>query len=234
MRNYLKQYLQGLISIVYPYTCAACGNVLYFNEEVLCFKCFADLPRTGFHADPENEVARLFWGRVPFINATSFIFFDKKSRYKQILHELKYKGQQHIGIVMGRLFGLELEGTSFAEADLIHPVPLHYSKYRKRGYNQSELIARGISEVLGIPVETGLLLRTSKTGTQTRKSRYERWVNVRDTFCVQKPAVLMNKHVLLIDDVITTGSTIEACANALLAVTGVSLSIASLAYAKLQ
>jgi ComF family protein len=234
LQSIIKQYVHGLIGIVYPQFCAACGNVLFLNEEVLCLNCYAELPRTGFHTDPENEVARLFWGRLPVRNATSFIYFNKNSRYRQILHELKYKGQQRVGIEMGRLFGLELKETPFARADLILPVPLHSSKYRKRGYNQSELFARGISQILGIPVTSGLVIRTMETTTQTKKTRYERWVNVKDTFQIQDPGSLRDKHILLVDDVITTGATIEACAGALLLVNGVTLSIASLACVKLQ
>lgn len=234
MNTSLKQYLQGFFSIIYPRTCAACGNVLYYNENVLCFKCYIELPRTGFHSDPDNEVARLFWGRIPFKNATSFIYFDKESRYKNIIHELKYQGQQQVGFEMGRFFGLELRETSFATADLIIPVPLHYSKYRQRGYNQSALIATGISEVLKIPVRTDLVSRLTNTRSQTHKSRFERWINVQDKFSIQQASACINKYILLVDDVITTGATMEACANALLSVTGVTLSIASLAYTKLQ
>lgn len=230
----IKQYFQGLISILYPYECAACGKVLYFNEHVLCMKCYIDLPRTGFHAYADNEVSRLFWGRIPVRNATSFIVFNKDSRYRRIIHELKYNNQQRAGLEMGRLFGLELQGTPFADADLIHPVPLHRFKLRQRGYNQSDLIARGMAEVLEIPVINDLILRTKATGTQTRKSRYERWENVRDTFQIRLPEALQHKHVLLVDDVITTGATIEACAKALMQINGLSLSIASLAYAKIQ
>jgi ComF family protein len=162
------------------------------------------------------------------------MYFTRDSRYRQILHELKYRGQQHVGIEMGKLFGLELKGSPFAEADLIHPVPLHAAKFRQRGYNQSELIARGMSEVMHIPVETNLIVRISATHTQTRKTRYERWENVRDTFRIPDPVPLLNKHVLLIDDVITTGATIEACAEALLGIQGVIISVGSLACVKLQ
>jgi len=234
LKDMLKHYLQGLIGLFYPRLCAVCGNALYLNEEVLCLKCYAGLPRTGFHTDVENEVARLFWGRIPVMQATAFIVFNKDSHYSSILHELKYKGQRHIGMEMGRLFGLELRGSPFAETDLIHPVPLHPGKLQKRGYNQSELIAKGLSSVLQVPVMTGLVIRTLETGTQTRKSRYERWENVRGTFQVARPELLLNKHVLLVDDVITTGATIEACAESLLSISGVSVSIASLAFTRLQ
>jgi ComF family protein len=229
-----EQFVNGLLSIIYPRFCAVCGNTLLNNEKVLCLSCYAALPRTRFHNDPENEVARLFWGRVPFANATSFIFFNKDSAYRQILHELKYRDQRQVGTEMGRLFGLELKETLFSQVDLIHPIPLHYLKHRKRGYNQSEMIAQGIAQVLSIPVRTDLVVRKTETMTQTKKTRYERWLNVKDTFQVQDFESLCNRHVLLVDDVITTGATIEACANSLLAVSGITLSVVSLACAKLQ
>jgi ComF family protein len=230
----LSNHLHGFAGLFYPTYCPACGNALYRNENTLCLNCYADIPRTRFHHDPENEVAQLFWGRVQILNATSFMYFTKGSRYQQILHELKYKGQKQIGFEMGKMFGTELQGTAFACADLVHPVPLHSAKLRTRGYNQSEYIARGISQMLKIPVETGLIVRTADSKTQTRKSRYERWENVQGIFRVDNPPRLYNKHVLLVDDVITTGSTIEACANSILSFSGVSVSIATLAYVKLQ
>lgn len=192
------------------------------------------MPRTGYHTHTDNEVARLFWGRIPVRNATSFLVFNKESRYRNLFHELKYKGQDLIGTEMGRLFGLELQGTPFAGVDMIHPVPLHPDKLRKRGYNQSALIAKGIAEILNIPVMSDLVIRTTETQTQTRKSRYDRWENVRNAFQINYPEALCNKHVLLVDDVITTGATVEACTEALLAISGVTVSIASLGYAKLQ
>lgn len=230
----VKHHLEGLLNIVYPQFCAACGNVLYSNENVLCLNCYTELPRTRFHAVPDNDVARIFWGRIPVSNATAFMFFTGNSRYRQVLHELKYHGQQHIGLEMGKVFGLELTGTGFANADVIIPVPLHASKQIKRGYNQSELIAKGISAALNIPLEPGLMRRISATPTQTKKTRYERWENVNRRFAVVHQHLLVNKHVLLVDDVITTGATLESCAMQLLQTEGVSVSIAALACVKLQ
>jgi ComF family protein len=152
-----------------------------------------------------------------------------------MLHELKYNGQRNIGIELGRMFGLELRDTPFQLADIIHPVPLHPLKFKQRGYNQSELIAQGISAALNIPVETGLIERIIPTSTQTRKSRYERWENVRESFRISGAERYKNRHVLLVDDVITTGATIEACVSALIRTAeGITVSIASLACAKLQ
>ncbi|HLO59430.1 MAG TPA: ComF family protein [Bacteroidales bacterium] len=233
MSGTFKQYLQGLISIIYPNYCAACEKVLYHNEQGICLRCLAELPRTKFHSDPENEVARIFWGRIPVVHATSFMFFTRDSRYRQILHEIKYKGQQELARQMGRMFGLELKSSPFAGTDLIIPVPLHPSKYRQRGYNQSELIACGISEVLGKPVINHCVGRFIPTRTQTQKSRYERWENVKGTFRITDENAIRNKHILLIDDVITTGATIEACAETILQAEGTMISIASLACVKL-
>ncbi len=230
----LKKLSGGLLHLIYPRTCVACGNVLLNNEKVLCLSCYVELPRTKFHNNTENEVARIFWGRVLLRNATSFIFFNKDSNYRKILHELKYKDQRQVGLEMGRLFGLELRDTPFSYADMIIPVPLHPAKQRKRGYNQSELIAEGVSQVLHIPVRNNLITRKMKTATQTRKNRFDRWLNVKDTFQVQDIAALNNRHILLVDDVITTGATIEACANSIMATCQVSLSVISLAYTKLQ
>jgi ComF family protein len=235
VNNILKDYLKGFLDLFYPETCVACGKALYINEQVLCLECLIDLPRTKFHHIPDNEVARIFWGRINIANATSFMYFNRDSRYRRIIHELKYNGKQKAGIEMGRLFGIELRESLFARADLLHPVPLHPSKLRKRGYNQSELISKGISVSLNIPVETAFIKRIISTPTQTRKTRYERWENVKESFTINSPENLKNKHIVLIDDVITTGATIEACASALMeAAEGITVSVASLAFVKLQ
>ena len=234
MNNGLKQYLNGFFSLIYPDYCPACGNALLHNEKLLCLRCLIDLPRTRFHELPENDVARIFWGRLMVENATSFIFFTKDSRYRQILHEIKYQGQKELAYELGKMFGLELKDTAFSSTDLIHPVPLHPARLRQRGYNQSELIAAGMSEILKIPLASTYVKRKVPTRTQTRKTRYERWENVRNTFCIPDPELLIDKHILLVDDVITTGATIEACASTLLSLKGVKVSIASLAYVKLH
>jgi len=230
----LLSFLHDFACLVFPGYCAACGCALFRNEEILCLRCYSALPRTGFHNDPENEVAQMFWGRVPVRHATSFMYFIKGSHYQHILHELKYKGQKNIGIVMGRMFGNELKNTAFSEVDLIHPVPLHKAKLRKRGYNQSELIARGIAEILQKPVETRIFSRKVDTSSQTHKTRYERWENVSRIFSCEDPDSIRLRHILLVDDVITTGATLEAIASCVLAVEGTSVSLASLAFAKLQ
>ncbi|OFY57229.1 MAG: hypothetical protein A2Y87_03220 [Bacteroidetes bacterium RBG_13_46_8] len=194
----------------------------------------SEFPRTGFHLDPENDMARLFWGRVMMENAAAFFYYQKGSRFQNLIHELKYYNQKQLGIDLGCWFGRELTDTSFRRADVIHPVPLHIAKMKKRGYNQSEQVARGLSEALGIPLETSLIERVIHTDTQTRKTKYERWSNVEGIFRVTKPDKLKNRHVLLVDDVVTTGSTLEACAIPVLALEGTAVSALALGYAKLR
>lgn len=234
MRNKTNNVFKDFTGILYPPLCAACGNVLLRQERVLCLRCMMELPRAGFHDDPENQVAQMFWGRVAVQHATAFMYFYSDSRYRQILYELKYRGQYHTGIEMGRMFGQELKLTPFDKVDLVHPVPLHRRKKRKRGYNQSALLARGISEAIGKPVAENLIRRVVYTDSQTTRSRYERWENVEGIFDVRETDKLKGKHILLVDDVITTGSTLEACASTLLSLEGVSVSVAVLAYVKLD
>ncbi|MBN2273182.1 MAG: ComF family protein [Bacteroidales bacterium] len=233
LRDKLSVMGESLAGLFFPRLCPACSGVLYGNESILCLKCNCEFPRTGFHLDPANDTARLFWGRVMIKNAASFFFYQKGSRFQNIIHKVKYHNCRHLGMEMGRWYGHELVNTPFCHADLIHPVPLHVRKQRKRGYNQSELIAKGLSESLSLPMETGLVERVMYTDTQTRKSKYERWSNVEGIFRVIHPEKLKNKHVLLVDDVVTTGSTLEACAAPILSVEGTQVSILTLAYAKL-
>jgi len=233
-KNRFSDLGESLLGLFYPRLCPACAEVLYGNENILCLKCMSEFPRTGFHLDPENDMARLFWGRVMINHAAAFYYYQKGSRFQNLIHELKYYHQQQLGISLGRWFGAELKDTSFCRADLIHPVPLHTVKLKKRGYNQSEQIALGLSESLGIPLETNLIERVVNTDTQTRKTKYERWSNVEGIFRVQKPEKLKNRHVLLVDDVVTTGSTIEACAVPVLALEGTVISALTLGYARLR
>jgi ComF family protein len=177
-------------------------------------------------------VAELFWGRVPVMYCSSYFYYMKDSKYQRIIHHLKYEGKQHIGLEFGKTFGSELAKTSFASADIIVPVPLHPKKQRKRGFNQSEIIARGMAESMGKKIVAGALERIRYTVSQTNRTRYERWENVEGIFRVTKPHLLAGRHILLVDDVVTTGSTLEACAAEILKLQGTTVSIATLAIAK--
>lgn len=173
---------------------------------------------------------QLFWGRCRIEKAAAFSFYNRDSRIRKLIHNLKYKGIKEIGYDLGRIYGASLAGSDFLkEIDIIVPVPLHPSKKRVRGFNQSDIIAEGLSESTGLPVDYNSLKRVTVTETQTRRSRYERWVNVDGIFSIADYSNIVGKHVLLVDDVITTGSTIESCANELLKAEGVKVSVAALA-----
>lgn len=189
------------------------------------------LPETGFHNYRENPVEKLFWGRIKVDNAAAFLFYDKQSKYGHLLHEFKYKGYREIGVYLGELFGERLKTTAFNQIDLIVPIPLHFSKLRSRGFNQSEIFGQGLSKSLNKPVLDKALKRNVFTSTQTRKGRFDRWKNVEGIFQVSDPNSLKNKHILLIDDVVTTGATLEAAGTEILNIEGTRLSIAALAFA---
>jgi ComF family protein len=230
--SYIYDLWDDFISLLFPRLCYGCGNHLMRNENLICTACYVVIPRTGYHTEDENPVARLFWGRCTIEKAAAFSFYNKGSRIRSLIHNLKYKGIKEIGSELGRIYGLSLKSSGFTnDIDLLIPVPLHPSKKRSRGFNQSELISKGISEVTGLPVDVLSLSRSAVSETQTRRSRYERWVNVEGIFCVSVTEGLKGKHILLVDDVITTGSTIESCANELLKVEGVKVSVVALAYA---
>jgi ComF family protein len=201
------------------------------NEILICTECYVLIPRTNYHLKPDNPVAQLFWGRCQIERAAAFSFYTRDSRIRKLIHQLKYKGIKEVGPELGRIYALSLKSSGFLGGiDLIIPVPLHPSKKRKRGFNQSDLIAEGMSAVSGIPVGTGALIRKAISATQTRKSRFDRWTNVEDIFRIKDHAGLMGKHILLVDDVITTGSTLEACANEILKVEDTKVSVVALAF----
>jgi ComF family protein len=190
------------------------------------------IPRTGYHNVPGNPVEQLFWGRCYIERASAFSFYTRGSRIRGLIHCMKYRGIKEIGYELGRIYGSSLKSSAFTKGiDLIIPVPLHPDKRRMRGFNQSEIISEGISEATGLPLGAGFLSRAVSSSTQTRRSRYERWTNVEGIFRVHNGEALVNTHILLVDDVITTGSTLESCACELLKREGVKVSVAALAVA---
>ncbi|MEJ2595045.1 MAG: ComF family protein [bacterium] len=226
-------WIPDLINLFFPRICHACREPLIDQENVLCMSCSLKLPRTNFHLRHDNPVAMVFWGRVRIEAATSFLFFNKGGRVQQLMHALKYRGNRKVGIYLGKLFGSALsDADTFREADLIIPVPLHPRKLHKRGYNQSEMIGQGLSDTMDKPLNTQSLSRIVHTASQTRKSRYSRWENVKDVFQVNHPEHVAGRHILLVDDVLTTGATLEACATKLLEVEHTKVSMATLAYAQ--
>ncbi len=232
--NYLYDLWDDLVSLLFPRLCQACGNHLMRNEKLICTECHVLIPRTNFHLEDDNPLARLFWGRCRLEKTAAFSLYNRDSRIRHLIHNLKYKGIQEIGIELGRIYGLMLFNSGFtADIDILVPVPLHPHRERSRGFNQSSLIALGISEVSGIALDTVSLQRVVISSTQTKKSRYERWKNVEGTFLVRDPLPFRGKHILLVDDVITTGSTIESCVNELIGSGALKVSAAALAAALL-
>ncbi len=220
------------IHLFFPEVCRACGNSLIKGEEVLCTFCFYHLPRTDFCRWDGNPAEKRFWGKVPIEHAAAFLYFNKGQRVQHLIHELKYNGATEIGTYLGNLFGNELKKSElFKDIDAVIPVPLHPSRLQSRGYNQSLFPAREIARCLNCPLEEQLLYRTVKTATQTRKTRYERWQNVESAFRLQSSHSIPYKHVLLVDDVITTGSTMASCAEVLIRDAHVRVSLAALAIA---
>lgn len=230
--SYIYDFWDDFISLLFPRLCYACGNHLLRNEYLLCTECYVVIPRTNYHLEADNPVAQLFWGRCIIEKAAAFSYYNKGSRIRNLIHNLKYKGIKEIGYELGKIYGLSLKTSDFTkDIDLVIPVPLHPAKKRIRGFNQSEFISMGIAEVAMLPVDTNCLARIMVSATQTKRSRYERWTNVEGIFKVTDPQTIMGKHLLLVDDVITTGSTIESCTNELLKVKGVKVSVVALAYA---
>jgi ComF family protein len=230
--SYLYDLWDDFISLLFPRLCYGCGTHLMRNENLICTGCYVVIPRTGYHTVADNPVAQLFWGRCLLEKAAAFSFYNKGSRIRNLIHNLKYKGIREIGYELGKIYGLSLKLSGFTDdIDLIVPVPLHPEKFHARGFNQSEIISSGISDVTGVPLNTGVLARVNVSATQTRRSRYERWINVEGIFSVVNKEQVREKHVLLVDDVITTGSTIESCANELIKIEGVRVSAVALAFA---
>jgi ComF family protein len=230
--NYLSDLLDDILSILFPRVCYACGNHLVRNEYLICSGCYLLIPRTNYHLETDNPVSKLFWGRCRIERAAAFSFYNRDSRIRKLIHNLKYRGIREIGHELGKIYGTSLSGTEFLDdIELIIPVPLHPSKERARGFNQSLVICEGFSQATGIPIDSSVLQRAKLSETQTKRSRFERWINVEGIFGINDTAAIAGKHVLLIDDVITTGSTLEACANELLKAEGVKVSVAALAVA---
>jgi len=228
----LIRYLRNFLSLLYPELCSGCKRPLYEHEELICSYCWYQLPVTNFHLDTANAAAKQLWGRVKIERVASYLYFVKESNVQYILYHLKYFSKPRLGEVLGVKYGELLQGSNFTNADIILPIPLHPKKFKKRGYNQSEYVAKGLSRAMCIPVITDNLFRHTLAESQTTKKRYERYENMRTIFEVKDPEALVGKHILLVDDVLTTGATIEACANKLLEIPDVKVSVVTLAYTK--
>ncbi len=226
------QLARSAAGLFLPLRCAGCDDALLAHERSICLKCVEDMPLTRFHNDAENPVERIFWGRLELTSATAFLHFDKRGMVQHMLHRLKYKGDREVGLELGRRMALELMvSPRFSSVERIIAVPLHPRKERQRGYNQSQVLVDGMREAWGATAAGSGLLRVVRTPSQTRKGRLDRWLNVKDAFDIPHGSDLEGRHVLLVDDVVTTGATLESCAQALLRIPEVRVSIATVAHA---
>lgn len=217
--------------LFFPKLCVTCREPLIQAEEQICLECLCDLPQTNFHRQEENPVCQLFMGKVDIVNASAWLHYEKGTKVQQLIHAFKYYDNRALAYQMGRQMGMSLQAYIDKETDWLIPVPLHRKRHRQRGYNQSEWICRGLASVIHVPVYTDGLQRKTASGTQTDKSIYARWINVQDIFTLKDTQCLEGKHVLLIDDVITSGSTLSACAEVLSAIPDIKVSILALAAA---
>ena len=230
--NTLKNIISNTLHLFYPHVCTGCGSDLLAENNLLCLRCINDLPHTNFAQYNNNPVEKIFWGRIPVTAAHSEFYFAKESLLQHLIHQLKYKNDTAIGFYLGEMMGNTLLNSNrFNDIDYLVPLPLYPDKERKRGYNQAAIICNGVSEIMNVPVLIGNVTRQRFTETQTRKHRTERWENVAGSFVVKNPAALKDKNILLVDDVVTTGATLEACGSILLQTEGVKLFIATLAHA---
>jgi len=233
MKAILKTYFNSFLHIIFPHNCANCNSDILQEDSLICTKCFASLPETGFFDMQNNPVEKLFYGRVKIEAAASAYYFNKHSIIQTLIKELKYHGNKEAGIFFGKQIGKYLKNSKrFESVDAIIPVPLNIRKEKKRGYNQSLVIAQGIVKEFDIPILNNILIRSSNTDSQTKKNRLDRFQNMQNVFEINKNISIVNKHFLLIDDVITTGATLEACSSILLAIPDVKISIVSVAMAQ--
>lgn len=216
MKSTFTEVIESFISLLYPPYCKACNGVLVKGESILCTACISDLPKSFDHLERENTLFQKLSGRLNIYHASAFFVFRKKGKLQKLMHAFKYKNHPEIGTMLGKVYAKELLDAGFENKwDVVIPVPLHKSKKQKRGFNQSEEFGKGLAEVFGIHCYDDVLQRIHSTATQTTKSRLNRWENVKDVFSTVKPSLIEGKNILLVDDVATTGATLEACGSEL-------------------
>ncbi|WP_339915952.1 ComF family protein [Yeosuana marina] len=224
--------LQSIVNVFFPKVCYACHDLLGDNEQDICTHCRNSLPVTDFHFNDDDTVLKVFYGRVKVINATALLRFEKKGIVQQLIHSLKYKGQEQIGVFLGDWLGGELKTVkAYEDIDLVIPVPLHTKKLKKRGYNQVAKFAQHIALALNVPYKDDVLLKVTNTESQVLKKRLARWNDANELFTLKNKHTIANKHILLVDDLITTGATMEACITVLNRADNIKISVASMAIA---
>jgi ComF family protein len=226
-----KNYINDFLNLIFPHYCEGCGSDSLNSEQFICLNCLSSLPATGFENMEENTIEKIFYGRLNVQYATAGFYFTKQSLIQHLIFLLKYKANKEAGFFLGRLLGKQLSlAEKFNDIDAIIPLPLNTKKIILRGYNQAEIIAQGMNEMFNKPVLNHVVDRVVYTNSQTKRSRVERWENMKGVFEIKDADAIKNKHILLVDDIVTTGATLEACGNILLKNGCKALSIATIAY----
>lgn len=228
---HLKEITNAFLHLFFPHVCTGCGSDLLNANTMLCMRCMNAMPGTSFEQYPANPVENLFRGRLRLAAASAQFYFTKESLMQHLMHQLKYRGNKELGLQLGKIMGEQLVKSGRFTVDALVPLPLFPARERKRGYNQATVLCEGMAEIMRVPVLDKLVCRPMHTETQTKKGRIGRWKNMEGKFRVADPGSCRNKHLLLVDDVITTGATLEACGNELLQLENVRLSVASLCVA---
>ena len=227
----LKEIKDSFLHLLFPHVCTGCGSDVLNEETVLCMRCVDAMPESNFEMHPGNPVEKTFWGRLPLVGATAQFYFTKESLMQHLMHQFKYKRNKDLGLQLGRMMGEQILKSGRFTVDALIPLPLFPAKEKRRGYNQATVLCQGMAESMNIPVLDNAIIRPQHTETQTKKGRIERWRNMEGKFILVNPDAIRNKHLLLVDDVVTTGATFEACGNELLKAENVRLSLASLCVA---
>lgn len=225
--------INDFLSLIYPRHCQACGLLLYPQELSICKLCRLTLPKSNFHLTAENPLTLMLGGRVPLKQSLCLYLFEKSGKVQRLVHAIKYQQHKDLAVLLGKLLGEDFKlSQPQCHFHFIVPIPLHPDKQKARGFNQSEAFARGLSEVLNVPVDTNILRRIKASTTQTRKKKYQRWENVEGIFALSTTPDLSNKHLLIVDDVVTTGATIDSAWQCLHHIKGIQVSLACIAFAK--
>jgi ComF family protein len=227
----LKEIKDSLLHLLFPHICSGCGSNNLSEESFLCMRCIDAMPETNFEMHNNNPVEKIFWGRLPLAGATAQFYFTKESLMQHLMHQFKYKANKELGLQLGRIMGEQIKNSGRFNVDALVPLPLFPAKEKRRGYNQATILCQGIAEAMNIPILDKAVIRPQHTETQTKKGRIERWKNMEGKFILSNHDALKNKHLLLVDDVVTTGATFEACGNELLKAKNVRLSLACLCVA---
>lgn len=225
-----KEIKESLLRLLFPDVCTGCGSDLVDDSHVLCLQCINAMPETNFEMYGGNPVEKKFWGRIPVNEATAQYYFTRESLMQHLMHQFKYRGNKELGLELGRLMGERLIRSGRFNIDALVPLPLFASKEKRRGFNQAAVLCDGMAEVMNLPVLKNTVIRSRHTETQTKKGRVERWQNMEGKFVLINEDNIRDRHLLLVDDVVTTGATLEACGTELLKGHNTKLSIATLCY----